>query len=989
MSDLSSAYIHDIGGDVKGIIGDIKGGVVNQYIIAQYSQAEIHSRNLKPGSPYLGLNKFEPGDKDKFFGREQWIIELSNDLEQKNLLLLLGASGSGKSSLVQAGLIPYLSDQWGTSQLVTIIFVPDRNPFVSFHDRLPKKYKERASQIFRDEPNNSRLINTIKNCKEESLKWIIFIDQFEELFTITPKLERDKFIASLIPLTQQQDNSVKLILAMRSDFVDELREYADLTHEIEKQIRLIRDMTEIELRLAIAEPAARNGVTFEKGLVEQIIHNFYQQAGSLPLLQYTLDLLWREDEPSENNRVLNIATYQNIGGVSGALQKQANRIYNEELNDDERKAAEKIFLELIDLKLKDPISRRVEQAQFKNNKIINKVIEKLINSRLLVSGKYRSTIEVAHEELLRSWQVFQDLIQKKEEIIILRSRLFNDAKQWYRLKEENSDQAQYELWVGYKLERFYSLIDQQELINFDQESKQFIEASNERQKQLNNEMHEKRQQELKFERTKRELANQLLEKERTKNKFLLSLIGATIFSFVAVILGWLVWQGKQQERLLELSIDIHNGQLPPKTIALLPKLLPKLIEKGDEYRKQQKIEKAMSSYRDVLTVINLAQNRIQDDFTVNPSKYKNIFSFDISKYSQDEKRLVQLKKVEQQANQSLTEIILEHRLPKLETYLKEKQYGEKIVGTKPSDFQYQFTEGALQETYKILIIDLGADINKSGFIANEAEAKRMPQEILLEIEKLWRKYTNCGWFRKENSLKYPECQALDGDTLSSLIFYGPADAQRRLEYAMKDSKFPSTVSYKCVQKSILDLKQSLSEQNKIHSQTIGNYLKITGGSGEITDSQYPQLIPVGIRMNQVTGGYDPDNRKMILEINGRLVEIHLIKPLYDNKPVQFVVTKIIRMDHGVHIHRLLPPYNIWIQEGFITTGNLEKVGNQIKGYFQTEGEIWLGEFIGRYQGIIKGEFILNIEPGQKSNIPKNIEGIRTLTSVVEDCVWKN
>ncbi len=216
---------------------------------------------------------------------------------------------------------------------------------------------------------------------------------------------------------------------MRYDFLDELQEYADLTNKVEKQIRLTREMTEIELRLAIAEPAARNGVTFEKGLVEQIIHDFYQQAGSLPLLQYTLDLLWREEKPSENNRVLNIATYQDIGGVSGALQKQANNIYNKELDDEERKAAEKIFIELIDLKVKEPISRRVDKSQFRNNETINKVLGKLIDNRLLVSGRDKSsTVEVAHEDLLRSWQVFQELIQEKEEVIILRNRLFSDAQ---------------------------------------------------------------------------------------------------------------------------------------------------------------------------------------------------------------------------------------------------------------------------------------------------------------------------------------------------------------------------------------------------------------------------------------------------------------------------------------------------------------------------------------------------------------------------------
>ena len=196
MSKESSAYIYEIGGDVKGIVGDVKGGVVN-FIIASQSKAEIHSRTLIKGSPYMGLNKFEPGDKDKFFGREQWIIKLSNHLEANNLLFLLGASGSGKSSLVQAGLIPHLSDRWGAARVVTLIFVPDKNPFKSLYDSLPRKYKDEAAEII-EEKEPGTLVKLVKNLKEDSPQWLVFIDQFEELFTITPKLERDKFIASLV-----------------------------------------------------------------------------------------------------------------------------------------------------------------------------------------------------------------------------------------------------------------------------------------------------------------------------------------------------------------------------------------------------------------------------------------------------------------------------------------------------------------------------------------------------------------------------------------------------------------------------------------------------------------------------------------------------------------------------------------------------------------------------------------------------------------------
>lgn len=496
MSNSNSSYYSDISGDLQGFYGENR-GTVNQYIIAQKSKTEIHSQRLIKGSPYLGLNKFEPEDKDKFFGREQWITKLSKDLEQNNFLVLLGASGSGKSSLVKAGIIPYLSDKWGVSKLVKLIFVPDKNPFESLYISLPNKYKNIATEII-NQKNQDGLIKLIDKLKEKSHQWLIFIDQFEEIFTSTSKLKRDQFIANIISLMRQQYSSVKLILAMRSDFLENLREYGDFTNEVESQIRLIRDMTESELRLAIAEPAARNGVTFEKGLVEQIISDFYKQAGSLPLLQYTLDLLWQKNGISDGNRVLNIKIYDDLGGVAGALQKQANYIYKEKLNDAEKKAAEKIFIELIDLGVKEPVSRRVEKPQFRNDPITESALNKLIESRLLISGRDGSTttVEVAHEELLRSWEFIQNLIQEQEEIILLRSRLIGDANLWDELQKEDEEKAKDELWSGSKLGRVLELIDEKAFGSLDEKSEQFIQVSVERRDRQEKEKEDARQREL-------------------------------------------------------------------------------------------------------------------------------------------------------------------------------------------------------------------------------------------------------------------------------------------------------------------------------------------------------------------------------------------------------------------------------------------------------------------------------------------------------------
>ena len=483
MTDKS--YYLEIGGDVKGLIGDgefkgiagdISGGVINQYIITQKSGDEIQAQTLITGSPYLGLRKFEVDDKDKFFGRDNWIIELTDYLKQKNVLLLLGASGSGKSSLVQAGLIPKLKDNFGANRLVNLTFVPDVNPFESFYGcLLGNRYTQSQAKLAQAVKEDT-LINVVEGLKNNSDLWFIFIDQFEELFTRTPKTERDIFIKSLVNLIQNNNSLVKIVMTIRADFLDKLSPYPSLGKIHDQYSKMLTDMDESELRLAIAEPAARNGVIFEKGLINQIIADFYEQAGSLPLLQYTLDLLWQKNHIQE--RVLNIKTYQEIGGVTGALEKQADKIYSQ-FNEQQRKTAEEIFLELISLEGKEAVSRRADKSSFEQEEMQREVLYQLIDNRLLVSkgedGK--ATVEVAHEELLRCWQVLQDLIREKEEIIVLRSRLYADAKQWDDLQKQDAVKASSELWGGSKLAKIVEFQKNNSLPNLEALAIEFIKAS--------------------------------------------------------------------------------------------------------------------------------------------------------------------------------------------------------------------------------------------------------------------------------------------------------------------------------------------------------------------------------------------------------------------------------------------------------------------------------------------------------------------------------
>ena len=495
MTNHNSSYFAEIGGDFKGIQGDVSGGIINQYIITQKSGLEITSQPLIKGSPYLGLRKFEVDDKDKFFGRDRWIIELTNYLAKENVLLLLGASGSGKSSLIQAGLIPKLKDQWG-SQLFNFTFVPDVDPFESFYGCLLTKYKQSEAKLARTVKEDT-LLQVVQALKNDA-QWLIFIDQFEEVFTRTPKTERDIFIKSLIKLIKNSDNSVKVIMTMRADFLDKLSPYPDLGKVHDSSSRMLTDMEDSDLRLAIAEPAARNGVIFEQGLIDTIIADFHQQAGSLPLLQYTLNLLWSKDDITD--RVLNTKAYQELGGVTGALQQQANKIYDQ-FDETQRKFAEEIFLELIELVGKEAVSRRADKGIFERDEMQKEVLYQLIDNRLLVSKgeEGKATVEVAHEALLRSWKVLRNLIAAKKEILIWRSRLYADAQQWYELRKKNSQKAKAELWSGLKLSRILGLIKRQFMPNLNSIAIQFVRNSWNHQNQLKAIEAERKQREVNTE----------------------------------------------------------------------------------------------------------------------------------------------------------------------------------------------------------------------------------------------------------------------------------------------------------------------------------------------------------------------------------------------------------------------------------------------------------------------------------------------------------
>jgi WD40 repeat protein len=468
--EASGIRVGDVGGDVNfSALGDIVGGdkITTITTTIQISVEAVTQRPLVTASPYRGLDRFEDRDKDLFFGRDQLIKSLLAQLSASNVLLVLGASGSGKSSVVRAGLLPQLSQLIG-ARFRYFTFVPDVNPFESLRSSLQAAgFSQAQTRELRD-ARPETLAKLIPSLQRAGDQWLFFVDQFEEIFTVGDEKLRADFIAALTQIAQDRNSATKLVLAMRADFLDRFSPFPQFAKIIEKNIDIVADMHADELRQAIEQPAARHGVVFEQGLVEEIIKDVQGQAGSLPLLQYTLDLLWQEEAREDGlaDRHLNTKAYRELGGVRGALQKRANEIYSFFGHDSDSKSASpkqeivrQIFLRLVDLAGEGsndaawrPVRRRASMAMFATG-LEREILQTLIDQKLLVSNREGddATVEVAHEALFTSWERLRNWIEAGKQVIFARNRLSDDARRWKRRQQDADSGAEEELMGGSRL----------------------------------------------------------------------------------------------------------------------------------------------------------------------------------------------------------------------------------------------------------------------------------------------------------------------------------------------------------------------------------------------------------------------------------------------------------------------------------------------------------------------------------------------------------
>jgi WD40 repeat protein/energy-coupling factor transporter ATP-binding protein EcfA2 len=378
-------------------------------------------------NPYQGLQAFEIGKEKYFFGREQAIWALLERLNKGRFLSVIGRSGCGKSSLVKAGLLPKLqSDRLpGSSQWEIEIFTPGIDPLGKLTQILTRRH-------------------------QENKPFVLFIDQFEEVFTLcNDEAKRQSFMRLMADEATASDRITRVIVAIRGDFLDRCAAYpeaANLINRTQPTTYVVEPLSRQEIEETIEKPAELHGVGFEPGLVSQIAEDVENQPGALPLLQYALSELWRkfceQDSPS-GQPLLTWKDYEEIGGVKGALDNRATILYRSFIPEDQA-FVRRLFMTLVKLGDSNEVTRRRTtsdevRAIADSPEQLQQVVTLLADQqqRLIITDE--NTIEVAHEALLSEWKLLCSWIEEDRDNIRLKQSLEDDCREWLERFNKSDD----------------------------------------------------------------------------------------------------------------------------------------------------------------------------------------------------------------------------------------------------------------------------------------------------------------------------------------------------------------------------------------------------------------------------------------------------------------------------------------------------------------------------------------------------------------------
>jgi WD40 repeat protein/DNA-binding SARP family transcriptional activator len=371
--------------------------------------------------PFRGLAPFDAAHADYFFGRERLVAGLVARLVGSTLLAVVGPSGSGKSSLVRAGLLPALATGVlpGSERWRQVLMRPGEHPLEELGRALGRVAP--AGGLNGDDPFAVALDELAPG---ERL--VLAVDQLEEMFTACrDEGERAAFAEALAVAASDPDERVVVVLTIRADFYGRFAEYQALSPQISGNQLLVGPMSREELRRAIELPARRAGLRVEPRLVSALIADVADEPGGLPLLSTALLELWED----RDGRTLRLATYEAKGGVSGAVARLAERAY-QRLSEPQRERARAILLRLADAEEAALVRRRVPLSELEigRDEQAAAALEVLTDSRLVTVDE--GAVEVAHEALLTEWPRLRSWLEEDAEGRRLHQHLIHAAAEW-------------------------------------------------------------------------------------------------------------------------------------------------------------------------------------------------------------------------------------------------------------------------------------------------------------------------------------------------------------------------------------------------------------------------------------------------------------------------------------------------------------------------------------------------------------------------------
>ncbi|MFF4801220.1 helix-turn-helix domain-containing protein [Streptomyces sp. NPDC001351] len=364
---------------------------------------EVREDEAEAAAPYRGLARFELDDRHLFFGRDRIVEDLRRLVCDHRLAVLFGPSGSGKSSLLRAGLLPRLREAMAENgnPAVLRVLTPGARPVGTYgHLLAPAE----------DEPES----------------WVV-VDQFEEVFTLCRDAgERARFIEMLLS-ARDPDRRLKVLISVRADFYARCAEHRDLADALAHAGLLLGPMTADELREAVVKPAQEVGLLVERELTARIIEEVDGRPGGLPMLSHALLETWRR----RRSRLLTLAAYEAAGGVRGAIAATAEEVYGQ-LTPDQARTARHLLLRMVEPgqgttpDTRHPLPRA--ELQDYPNPDVGLVVDRLARARLVTTDE--DGVQLAHEALITCWPRLSAWIEEDRERLRHHRRLTEVAHAW-------------------------------------------------------------------------------------------------------------------------------------------------------------------------------------------------------------------------------------------------------------------------------------------------------------------------------------------------------------------------------------------------------------------------------------------------------------------------------------------------------------------------------------------------------------------------------